>query len=95
MSVGRPKACTSHCTAANAGAQDAAGEAARHCKRKGVERRTGQPWTSRRPRLDWTRRPWHQGEGHPDQAPAKAYSREEELDLFLRSSFPTHASLRR
>ena len=31
----------------------------------------------------------------PDEATAKAYSREEEPDLVLRSSCPTRASLRR
>ena len=39
--------------------------------------------------------PWHRCERHLDQASAKAHSREEELDLVLRPSFPTHASFRR
>ena len=68
---------------------------AKHCKRKGVR---GEDWAALdlkthlsgldKMALASMRAP-------PDQASAEAYSREEELDLVLRSSCPAHASLRR
>ena len=70
-------------------------DTAKHCKRKGVR---GEDWAALDHKthssgldkiaLASMRAP-------PGQASAKAYSREEELDLVLRSSCPTHASLRR